>query len=213
MVSMFTLEAKTRDIKEKMDATRKMGLVPAVYYGNNKPTTAITVPAVEFKKVWAEAGESASLTLKTPEGNLDVLIHDVQRNPVTGEASHVDFLVIDANKEVEVTLSIEFVGESPAAKSGAGVLVKALHQVEVKGLPKDIPHAFEVDLSTLVNLDDQILVKDIKIPKGLTIMSGEDEVIASITHIKEEVESAPVDLSAIEVEKKGKAEETETTEQ
>ncbi|MDQ5949523.1 MAG: large subunit ribosomal protein, partial [Patescibacteria group bacterium] len=107
-------------------------------------------------------------------------------------------------------------GESGAEKGGRGVLVKALHEVQVKALPKDLPHTLEVDLSPLENVDDQITLKDIKLPKGVALVSEADEVVASVTGIKEEKEEeAPVaDLSAIEVEKKGKQEEetAETTE-
>ncbi len=86
-----------------------------------------------------------------------------------------------------------------------------MHEVEIEALPKDLPHNFSVDLSTLIALDDQIHVKNITLPKGVKMITDENEVVALIAPIKEEVvETAPVDLSAIEVEKKGKKEETET---
>lgn len=210
---MFTLNAQKRDTKTP-EALRKEGLVPAVYYGNKKPATSIAVISKDFKKIWKEAGESSTILLTTPEGKVDVLIHEVQADPVTGNAQHIDFLVVDMNKEIEVNLPIEFIGDAPATKSGVGAVVKSLHELQVSALPKDMPHSIEVDISGLANLDDHILVKDIKIPKGLTIISGLDEVVASVTHIKEEVEEvAPVDLSAIEVEKKGKTDEEGATEE
>lgn len=212
---MFTLIAEKREGKDSLAHIRQAGKLPAVFYGNKKETTSISVPAKEFLKVLKEAGESSTIVLKTPEGNLDVLIHEIQKDPVTGTPVHADFIVVDMNKEIEVTVNLEFVGESPAEKSGAGILVKALHEVQVKALPKDLPHSIEVDLSSLSNLDDHLTLKDIKLPKGVELVGEMDEVVASVTHIKEEVEETPVaDLSAIEVEKKGKAEEesTETAE-
>jgi len=59
---------------------------------------------------------------------------------VKGFPIHVDFLAIDMNKPIEVAVPLEFVGIAPAEKDGLGVLVKALHEVEIKALPKDIPH-------------------------------------------------------------------------
>ncbi len=86
--------------------------------------------------------------------------------------------------------------------------MKVIHEVEVKGLPKDIPHTLGVDVSGLETLENQIHVKDIVLPVGVEMITEGEEVVALVTTIKEEKEeSAPVDLSAIEVEKKGKKEE------
>lgn len=205
---MFTLIAEKREKKDSLDHIRQSGNIPAVFYGNNKPTTSISVSAKEFTKVFKEAGESSTITLKTPDGTFDVLIHEVHKNPITGTPIHADFIVVDMNKEIEVAIPLEFVGESGAEKGGRGVLVKALHEVNVKALPKDLPHTIEIDLSSLQNVDDHISLKDIVLPKGVTLIGEMSDVVASVTHIKEEVEEAPVvDLSSIEVEKKGKQEE------
>ena len=83
-----------------------------------------------------------------------------------------------------------------------------MHEIEIEALPKDLPHNISVDLSVLAALDDQIHVKDLALPKGVKMITDENEVIALIAPIKEEVvDETPVDLSAIEVEKKGKKEE------
>ena len=132
----------------------------------------------------------------------------MQKDPIRGFPIHIDFLAIDMNKKVEVTVPIEFIGIAPAEKEGLGILVKTLHEIEVEALPKDLPHNISVDVSILVALDDQIHIKDITLPKGVTMITDENEVVALIAAIKEEVlETTPVDLSAIEVEKKGKKEE------
>ena len=210
---MFTLTAETREGKEPLANIRQAGKIPAVFYGNKKPTTPISVLSKDFIKIWKEAGESSAIVLKTPGGNLDVLIQEIQKDPVTGAPIHADFIVVDMNKEIEVSVALEFTGESPAEKGGRGVLVKTLHEVQVTALPKDLPHTIEVDLSSLENLDDHLTLKDIKLPKGVTLVGDMDEVVASVTHIKEEVEEAPVvDLSSIEVEKKGKQEDAEESE-
>ena len=88
-------------------------------------------------------------------------------------------------------------------------LVKNFHELEVKGLAKDIPHQIEVDLSSLDTLDSHILVKDIKLPAGVVALADENGIVANVASIKEEKEEAagPIDFSAIEVAKKGKKEE------
>lgn len=208
MVLMFTIKAKKRDISANLEILRKGGEMPAVFYGMGKESTPISVSIIDFKKIWRDAGESSTVAVSTPEGDLNTLIHDVQVNPITDEPIHADFLVIDVNKAIQVNIPVEFEGVSNAVKGGLGTLVKVLHEVEVEALPKDLPHNLVVDISKLETVDDQILVSDIVLPKGVTMITPIEEVVASIALQKEEVEeSTPIDLSAIEVEKKGKKEE------
>lgn len=209
MVLMFAIKAKTRDLKDNLEALRKAGQVPAVFYGMANPTTPISISNIEFKKVWHKAGESSAVELTVDGKKVDVLIHDVQTHPVNDEPIHVDFLAIDMNKKIKVNIPIEFEGVSPAVKSGIGNLVKVMHEIEVEALPKDLPHNLVADISTLVDTSSQITVADIKLPAGVVVTLEPTEVIASIIEQKEEVieETVPVDLSAIEVEKKGKKEE------
>ncbi len=207
---MLKLQAKAREAKTGLDQMRTEGFVPAVFYGMGKESVSIMVEDKEFRKVWREAGESTTVLLETPTGKVDVLIHEVQMDPVKDTPVHIDFLAIDMNKEIEVPVALEFVGESDAVKAG-GVLMKSLHEVEVKALPKNLPHGLEVDISALATLEDQILVSDIKLPAGVTMITSGEEVVALVSAAKEEepAEAVAVDLSAIEVEKKGKKEEEE----
>jgi len=213
---MFVIKAKKRDESAKLDTLRKTGEIPAVFYGAGKATTSISVPIVEFKKAWKEAGESSTIKLSVDGKDVDVLIHEVQVHPVTEVPIHVDFLVIDMNKKIKVKVPLEFIGISNAVKNGLGNLVKVLYEVEIEALPKDLPHNLDVDISKLETVENQIFVSDIKLPTGIVVITNEHDVVASIilqVEEKEEVVVAPVDLSAIEVEKKGKKEEEGATEE
>jgi len=211
---MNILTATKRSKTDKLGDIRNNGMVPGVVYGVRVENTMISVPNTLFEKIFKEAGESSTITLeipaKTEKGpiqKVDVLIYDIQRHPVKGFPVHIDFLAIDMNKPVEVAIPLEFIGIAPAEKGSLGVLVKVIHEVEVEALPKDLPHNITVDISSLVALGDQIHIKDLVLPKGVNMITDKDEVVALITAIKEEKEEAPVDLSAIEVEKKGKKED------
>lgn len=189
--------------------TKKDGFIPAVYYGSHSPSTSIFIDVIEFKKVLASAGESSSIELITEHGMESAMIHDVQIDPVKGHPIHVDFFVIEKGQKVHVKTPIEFTGESQAVKEG-GVLVKVMHELSVEGEPSKLPHEFTVDLSALVAMDSVIKVSDIKLPAGVELYHiGEDDIIASIAVAVEESEEVPVatDLSAIEVEAKGKKED------
>lgn len=210
---MFVIKAKKRDLNIKLDKLRKFGEIPAVFYGLGKVTTPISAPIVEFKKVWREAGESSAVKISMPkedsQRDIDVLIHQVQVDPVTDEPIHVDFLAIDMKKKIRVNVPLLFEGIAGAVKNGLGNLVKVLHEVEVEALPSDLPHNLPVDISPLETIENQIFVSDIKLPANVALITDGGEVVVSIVAQVEEKEEvvAPVDLSAIEVEKKGKKEE------
>ncbi|MEK7080893.1 MAG: 50S ribosomal protein L25, partial [Patescibacteria group bacterium] len=206
---MFVIKAKKREAGIKLDALRKSGEIPAVFYGAGKDTTSISIGNSEFKKVWREAGESSTVKISIPGGDIDVLIHEVQVDPVTDEPMHVDFLAIDMKKKIRVKVPLVFEGISNAVKSGIGNLVKVLHEVEIEALPTNLPHNLIVDISKLETLKDQVFVSDIKLPAGVVVINSPTDVVASIIEQVEEKEEVvvPADLSAIEVEKKGKKEE------
>jgi len=204
---MITLNAQKRSKADKLDAIRKNGLVPAVVYGAGVENTPISVPAPEFKKIYKEAGETTAINLNVDGKMIPVLIHDIQRDAIRGFATHVDFLAVDMKKDITAHVPLEFVGVSEAVKSGAGVLVKVLHEIEVTALPSNMPHSLSVNISKLVTLEDNVFASDIVLPSGVILETNPEEVVAAVTPLHEEVETAPLDLSSIEVEKKGKKDE------
>jgi large subunit ribosomal protein L25 len=202
---MFKLKVEKRDLKEPLKSLRKSGQVPAVFYGPKDPSTSIKINLVDFKKAWKTAGESTVVSLEGDGIDADVLIHSVDLDPVTDVPIHADFYAIEKGKKLSVDVPLEFIGVSPAVKDLGAVMIKVLHEVEIEALPKDLPHTLEVDIAGLVNFDSVLTAADIKLPSGVMLKIKPEEVIASVYEPKEEVvEAAPVDLSTIEVEKKGK---------
>ena len=209
---MLTLKVEKRDGTKKPDTLREAGLMPAVFYGKKEESTSIAVNFTDFLKVWNEAGESSVVILDTPDGEKESLIHDVDIDPVSGKPRHADFYVFEKGHKVNVALELEFEGISPAVKDLGGSFVKILHEIKVEAMPKDLPSHLTINIGVLENFGDQILAKDIALPAGVTLEENPEEVIALVSAPREEVEEevAPVDLSEIEVEKKGKEEETPT---
>lgn len=206
---MINLDAQLRDKTVSLDTLKKEAKMPAVFYGKKTESTPITLLKKDFLAVWKAAGESGVVTIKTPKGTVDTLIQDVDLDPVTDIPRHVDFYVFEKGKKIEVSVPLEFVGVSPAVKDLGGLLVKALHDLKISADPQHLPHSIDVDISSLVDFSSQILAKAIKLPAGVDLIENPEEVVAAASAPREELveESAPIDLSSIEVEKKGKKEE------
>ncbi len=206
MVSMLTLEVKTRKTGENLTALRKDGFIPAVFYGRKEKSTPVSVPLKAFEKAFKHAGESTVITLTGDAGEHDALIHEVTKDPLTGVIQHADFYVIEKGKKLRVSVPIEFVGIAPAVKELGGILVKVLHEVEVEAMPKDLPHGLTADISTIVDFDTHITASAIELPSGVELITKPEEIVAMVAAPKEEKEEEAVafDPNAVEVMAKGK---------
>ncbi len=207
---VMTLKASPRTEKGKqLKELRNNGVLPAVVYGPKEEAAALSLSLKEFEKLFSEAGESTVITLSGVGSDKDVLVQEVAFDPVSGHAIHVDFYAIEAGKALRVHVPIEFEGEAPVLK-GDATLTKVLHEVEVECLPKNLPQHLTVNIEALVNIGDSIHVRDIILPAGVEIIAEPDDVVVVANAVVEEVEApVAVDMTAIEVEQKGKKEEDE----
>lgn len=182
---------------------RRKGMVPAELYGHGIKNVHISVNADNFLKLFKSVGENTIVNLVVDGGKHSVLIHDVQRNFLSGDVEHIDFYEVRMDEKVTAHIPIELVGESPAVKEKGGILNKSLLAVEVEALPGDLPHNFVLDIGGLDDFDKHLYVKDITIPKGVRIITNPDAGIARVSQPvveKEETTEEPIDVSQVKVE-------------
>ncbi|MEK7639479.1 MAG: 50S ribosomal protein L25 [Patescibacteria group bacterium] len=207
----ITLAVTARDTSKKSAVVRKEGGVPGIVYGPKQTPVAISVSGKDFEKVLKEAGESTIVELSGLEESIEVLVKDVDFDPIKREVRHVDFYAIERGKDMTVNVALEFIGAAPVEKSNLGVVTKVLHEVEVTCRPNALPNHIDVDVSVLATIEDKIHVSDLAVPAGVKINNDPTENVAVVTVVKEEAPPEPttIDMSAIEVEAKGKAPEEE----
>ncbi len=183
------------------------GRLRAVVYGPKLESTPIELSLQDFARILRNSGESSVVELSGLGPTMQVMIQEVDRDPVTSVPRHVDFYAIEKGAKVEVAIPLEFVGESPAVKLGAS-LVKVIHELEIEASPANLPHDIKVDISTLAEVGSQILVSDLSIPAGVEVKADPEQVVALIQEVtvEEETTTEAPDMTAIEVEKKGKEE-------
>ncbi|MDO8522558.1 MAG: 50S ribosomal protein L25 [bacterium] len=188
---MLALEIKVREPNTSVDALRKSGSMPAVFYGPKEGATAISIDALKFDRVWKEAGETTVIQLKGVGDVKEILIHDVQFHPVTSVPLHADFYVLEKGKKIRIKVPLKFTGVAPAEKAG-NIVSKALHEVEIEVAPAELPHDLPVDISNLANVGDHIIAGQIKLPPSATLISHAGDIVVSITEFKEEKIEEPV---------------------
>lgn len=210
---MLKLTATKRDSTTPVATLRAEGMIPAVCYGKEDETLAVSISAGEFERVFREAGTSALIAFSCDGEERDVLVKEVQRHPVSEDVLHIDFYAIVRGVEMEVTVPLEFIGEAPAEKAGATVS-KILRELTVLTLPRNIPSHIDVDLSAVAEVGDAIQIKDLSLPEGVTVVGDVDDsvVTSSVVQDEPEEEEGPteIDMDAIgDSEQKGKGEESE----
>lgn len=213
---MVSLKAKIREnFGRKTKSLRKKGVLPAILYGIGIDNLPIEVDEKEFEEVYKEAGESSLISLEVDDKKYQVLIHDIAQDPLRGKILHVDFYHPSSYKEVTAEVSLIFEGEEEIQKSLKGNLIKEIQAVEVKGLPQDLPKEIKVDLTSLGDIGDKILIKDLKTSKNVKILKDPKEVVAVVVAPekfeeeekieKEKLEEKPVEEKAAEEEKVAEA--------
>jgi large subunit ribosomal protein L25 len=104
----------------------------------------------------------------------------------------VDFLQVDLKEKVEAEVPVELTGESPAEKQAIGTVVQYVNEIKVKALPMDLPEKFIVDTSELAEVDQSILVKDLKVDRTkVDIKTGQDEIVVKVEPPQKEEVVAP----------------------
>jgi len=199
---MNILEAKTRE------KAIEPGMVPAVLYGPGLDNILLQVDKKIFDKVFKEAGETL-ISLKVGDKTYSVLIYDVQKHPFTSELVHVDFYQPNLKEEVETEVPLEIEGEAPAVKNLGGTMITNVKELSIKALPKDLPSKIKVDVSGLQTFDDFVLAKDIKLPRGVTMLANPEEIVVQVVEpekVEEEL-AVPVEEKLPEVEAKEEAKE------
>lgn len=211
----YTLKAEVR--KSEGQKVRFAGQLPAVIYGAGTEAQSLSLNPREFLKMYKSAGDASliDLVLEGKEAG-KVLVQDVQVDPVSDRILHVDLRRIDMNKPMNAPVALRFVGEAPIIKSSGGTMVTNLTTVEVRCLPKDLISHIDIDLSSIVNYEVIVKVKDLKLPAGVVIVSphAEDLVAKAARALTEDEIKAmeatateAVDLTKIEVAGKKKEEE------
>ncbi len=193
-----TLEVQTRELKAVADALRSQKLIPAVFYGKGEKNIHLQVDYQTFRRLYINSGSQLIDLVIDGKTNKKALVHDMQYDPLTGKITHIDFLRVSLKEAVTTEVEIELTGIAPAVKDLGGVLNQIKHAVEIKCLPTDIPKVIEVDISGLAEFNSAIHVKDLVVPKEVTVLDVPDDVVVIVNAPRVEEEEAPVAEVAVE---------------
>jgi len=161
---------------------RSEGKIPVNLYGPSG-NRHLTVDEAEFRVFYKEVkDQSALFEIEEADGkHVRCLIEEVQLDPITRKAMHIDLREIAKGVEIHAHVPVHAHGLAFGVKNQGGVLEIVAHQLEVRCLPRNLPKELLVDVESL-KVNESLHVRDLKAPEGVIILNPGDEVVVSCAH-------------------------------
>jgi large subunit ribosomal protein L25 len=182
------LAAKKRSLfGSHVKQLRRDGWVPGVMYGRGFDSVSLKFDQHDLRDVLSQVGGSqlVNINVEGADGPEFALLREVQRDVITNDLLHVDFYRVMMSEAITTEIPLLTTGESPVAEQKEGILLHGIAEIEVECLPGDLVDALEVDLSELTEIGQAILVEDLAVPPGITVLTDPDEVIARLVPLEE----------------------------
>jgi large subunit ribosomal protein L25 len=185
-MNKHTLTVTRREVLGKNSKKlRRVGILPANIYGRDIASEAVQVALKDFQGTFKATGETGLLYLKLDGKERPVLIHNVQLDYITQLPVHADFYQVNLKEKVKTMVPVVLVGEAQAVTDKVGTLLQTLNEIEVEALPTDLPEHFEVDVTKLAAVNDQITIEDLKKINGVEILTEPTQTIVKISELVE----------------------------
>jgi len=184
---------------------RRNGRVPAIMYGHGTEPIALDVDALElYHAMHTEVGANALLKVDVDGAMQLAVARELQRHPVRGEITHIDFLAVDVNEQVAVEVPIHAHGME---KVLPGVVQVVLNALPILVKPLDVPPAFDIDVSEM-SIGDVLRAEDVVLPEGADLDIDPHRTLITVNapmgdepeteEVAEEIETPVEDESEVE---------------
>ena len=196
MAEKIELKVEKREVQgKKVKFLRNKGVVPVHLFGHNVDSLSLQGDAAILHTVLSQAGKTRLIDLKVGKSQKahNVMVREVQKDPIKGSLLHVDFYEVNMAEKIRVEVPIVLVGESPALKIRENMLNQNLNSLTIECLPGKMPDRIKVDISIIKEVDQAVHVKDVVLPE-VVVMNDPDLVIAKVSlrpiEVVEEVKPA-----------------------
>ncbi|MCD6425766.1 MAG: 50S ribosomal protein L25 [Anaerolineales bacterium] len=178
----YILDADKRVvIGKKVKGLRREGKLPAVIYGQEIEPMPITLNTKQVHQVLKVVGANTLISIKVGKDEFLTLVREIQREVIMRDLLHMDFQAVSLEETITTFLPVVMVGESPAVTELEGLLILSMDELQIEAKAKDLPDTISVDVSGLVEIGDNILVKDLVITGDVKILDDPDGLVIVAT--------------------------------
>jgi large subunit ribosomal protein L25 len=180
------LTATKREVLGKRNRfLRRRGITPAHLFGHDLESLSLQCDTAELRKIVAHAGTTRLVSLKIAgeEGLKSVFVREIQRDTLGKSLLHVDFYQVRKGEKLTADIPIVLVGEAPAMKSKGRLLSRGITELSIECLPEKVPPQIQVDISSLVELEQTIHVRDIVLDPDITVHDDPDQMVVKVAEV------------------------------
>ncbi|MFQ5426000.1 MAG: 50S ribosomal protein L25 [Gaiellales bacterium] len=159
---------------------RRGGLIPGTLYGAAEPTQTFAVEERELRGAIGNQNLNAILDVVV-EGSDEAthaVVKDYQLHPTRSRLLHIDLQRIRLDKPIQAAVPIEVVGVAPGLVGG-GLLNIILRELQIEGLPMELPDVLEVDISGM-EVGESRSVGDVSLPGNMTLLDDPEDTVLTI---------------------------------
>lgn len=179
---------------------RADGKIPAVVYGHGMDPISVSVDRRELRQALSGAAGMNTILDLTVDGTVyPSLIKDIQRHPVKRSVQHVDFIQVNLNEEIVVSIPIHLEGEAKDVSANGGLVDLAMQELQVRTTPRNIPDSVTIDVSEMT-MDTVIRVEDIPLPSGVVAEADADAPVVTVLTMRTPVLDAEEEAEAAAAE-------------
>jgi large subunit ribosomal protein L25 len=183
-MSQVTLQATTSRAQGSASSRRLRheGAIPGVIYGHGVGPFPVAVNAKEFRTaVSGDQGLNALITLDADGTKYTVMARELQRHPVRGTVSHIDFQVVDPNQAVVAEVPLHLIGDAVEVRHADWEVDQQMFSLEVSARPDQISG---------LTVGSAIRVSDLVLPKGVEA-AGDPSASVVATHAGRAAKATP----------------------
>jgi len=178
----YILNAEKRDlVGKKVKGLRREGKLPAVIYGQEIEPMSITLETKQVHQVLKVVGANTLISIKVGKEEFLTLIREIQREVIVRDLLHMDFQAVSLEETITTSLPVVMVGVAPAIADFEALLIVGMDELQIEAKAKDLPDTISVDVSTIMEIGDNIMVKDLVISGDVKILDDPDGVVIVAT--------------------------------
>ena len=178
----YILNAEKREVLgKKVKGLRREGKLPAVIYGQEIEPMSITLETKQVHKVLKVVGANTLISIKIGKEEFLTLVREIQREVIVRDLLHMDFQAVSLEETITTSLPVVMVGVAPVIEEFEALLIVGMDELQIEAKAKDLPDTIQVDVSKIMEIGDNILVKDLVISGDVTILDDPDGVVIVAT--------------------------------
>jgi len=185
----IVLEAQERKVLgKKVKQLRRDGKLPASIFGYGLETTPIVLDMHDATQILSGVGSSTLVTVQLNGKEHAALVRERQYEVIYRTLLHVEFQAVSLSETVRASVAVILSDEEvPAVKAFGAMIIQGTESIEIECLPQDLPDRIVVDLSSLENIGDSILLQDLPVLEGVTFLDDPETMIVVASSLAEEV--------------------------